>query len=279
MRDPNRTALLYHFLKQRDDRTVAAEHISEPDRDKFRPDTAEYFSRTILVGIFVACVGKQLGKLLSLPGLDLCIEALDNHLAQPLAGAHNIGRVDRLVRGNEDEALAAVHHGRICGLIGSDGIVLDGFVRTVLHERYMLVGCGVIDDLRPVFLKHTEYAPAVPDGPDQCNQVKIRIPFLQLHLNIIGVVLIDIENDELPRTVRRNLPAQFAPDGSAASGNHNGLAGNEGKDLLHIGADRLPAEQVLDGYILHLLDRDLSQHQLVHTGQVLQLAVGLLTDV
>ena len=78
--------------------------------------------------------------------------------------------------------------------------------------------------------------------------------------------------------MRGNLPAELAADRSAAAGNQDRLAVNERKDLAEIGADRIAAQKVFDRDVLHRADGDLSGDQLIHAGQLLELAVGLVAD-
>ena len=104
-----------------DDRAVAAQDIPETGGD-------ELGARRI--------AGAQLPK-----------ERLDVDLRDTLAGSHNIGGVDRLVGGDHDEALHIVFDRRIRHILGAQDIGLDGLVGETLHERHMLVGGGMIDDV------------------------------------------------------------------------------------------------------------------------------------
>ena len=116
-------------------------------------------------------MGEELGKLVRLASLDLGVEALDDHLAEPLAGAHHVGGVHGLVRGDEHEALAAVDHGGVGGLIGAQGVVLDGLAGAVLHQRHMLVGGCMVDNVGPVIVKDLIHSPAVAHRTDQNDKI------------------------------------------------------------------------------------------------------------
>ena len=222
---------------------------------------------------------KQLRDIACFSRFDLGVETLDDHLAQALRGAHDIGGIDRLVRGDQDKALAAVDHRRVRGLIGSDRIVLDRLVGAVLHQRNMLMSRSVIYDLRPVLLKDIEDLAAVAHRADQHHKIELRIFLAQLQLNVICVILINIKNDQLCGVMRRDLSAKLTSDRSAAAGYQNPLAVDEVEDLLHIGLDRLSSQKILYGDLLHNADADFAVHQLIKPGQILQLAVGLLTYI
>ena len=98
MRDRNRAALLDLLLKDRDDGAVAAQYIAEPHSDEFRFDVFEDFARAVLVRVLISEMGEELRDPGRFSFLDLRVEALHDHLAQPFAGAHDVGRIDRLVR-------------------------------------------------------------------------------------------------------------------------------------------------------------------------------------
>ncbi len=270
----HRAALLDLLLEDGYHAAVAAQDVAETHGHVFRLCRGK-------VDVFLLDfgVGVDLGDLRCLPGLDHLIEGLDDHLAQALAGAHDVGGVHGLVRGDQDEALRPEGHGRVGGLVRADGVVLDGLTGAVLHQGHMLVGRRVEDDLWPVFVKHLEDPPAVPDGTDQGHQVQVREVLLQLVLDVVGVVLVDVEDDEFLWLVSDNLPAQLRPDGAAAAGHQHGLALEVLENLRHVGFDGGPAQQVLHSHFLQGGDRDLAFHQLVHARQLLDLAVGFVADV
>ena len=59
----------------------------------------------------------------------------------------------------------------------------------------MLVGRRMVHDVRTVFFKHRLDPVGVPDGADEHHQVQVRILFLQLQLDVVGVVFIDIKDN------------------------------------------------------------------------------------
>ena len=280
VRDRDGAALGDLLLEQGDDGAVGAEDVAEAHGDKLGVDVLPV-QRLIVpfAGGLVAQVGEELGDLIGFARLDLGIEGLDDHLAKALGGAHDVGGVHGLVRRDEDKTLTAVGHGGVGGLVGADGVVLDGLAGAALHEGHMLVRRCVVDDLRPVGLADLEHAAAVPDGADEGDEVQVRVRVLQLVLDVVGVVLVDIEDDELLRAVGRDLAAELRTDGAAAPGDEDGLAVNEVEDFLQVGGDGLAPQQVLNRDVLHLADGDVPEDELVHAGQVLQLAAGLLADI
>ena len=86
----------------------------------------------------------------------------------------------------------------------------------------MLVRRGVKDDLGPILGKDTVDLGGIPHTGDEGDKVKLRELTAQLLLNIVGVVLIDIENDEAARAVRGDLTAKLRADRAAAARHKDG---------------------------------------------------------
>ena len=277
----DRTSLLDLLLEDRDDTAVGAEDVAETNGHKLGLNVAEEFGvghqvKLLLAAASLRIVGKELRDLRCLALLDLRVKTLDDHLAQTLRSAHDVGGIDRLVSGDQHEALTAVNHGRVSGLVGTDGVVLDGLAGAVLHEWHMLVRRRVIHDVGLVLLEDLEHFPRVAHGTDEGYEIELRVLFLQLKLNAVGVVFVDVENDQALRMVVRHLTAELAADGSAAARHENGLAVQEIKDLIHVDLDRIAAEKVLDGNLFKIRYGDIAVDELVHAGQVFELAPGFL---
>ena len=277
--DRHRSAVLDLFLKERNDGAVRAEDVSETHSDELRLNVLVNVSSAVLVCVLFAHMGVDLRDLVRFPRLDFSVKALDDHLAKALGGAHDVGGVDRLVRRDEDKALAAVDHRGVGGLVCANRVVLDRLAGAILHERHVLVRGGVVDDLRVVLFEHIEHLATVADRADQGVNLQFRVLVPELELYVVRVVFINIEDDEGLWFMGCHLTADLATDGAAASGDEDRLALYIMKDFVQVGLDRLSAQKVLDGHLLHFADRDIADHELVHAGQVLELAVGLLADV
>ena len=115
----------------------------------------------------------------------------------------------------------------------------------------MLMSRCVIDDLRPVVVEKLKHAAAVPNRSDQHLKVEVRIFFTQFQLDIVGIVFIDIKDDELAGRMRGNLAAELAADGTASASDEDPLAFDEVEDLCHILFDWFPSQQVFHGDRLH----------------------------
>ena len=212
-------------------------------------------------------------------GVGLAVHHLHDHLAEALGGAHDVRRVHRLVRGDQDELL----HARCgCGLrhlISSFHVILDRLIRAVFHERHMLVGRSVEDDVRMIRLHDALHASCIADGPDEGHQVEPRIRPPQLLLDGIGIIFIYIEDDQRLRIGFGDLPAELAADGSAAPGHQDVLPFQSGQDLVIIDLYLGAPQQVGNLHVPELADADFSVDQLVGRRYGLQLAARVLAYV
>ena len=198
------------------------------------------------------------------------VHGLNNHLAQPLAGAHNIGGVHCLVRADQDKALCAAAQRRISGLICTHHIILNGLVGAILHQGHMLVRRRVIDDLRTIFFKHLLHAAAVAHGADQHRQVQLRKAAPQLLLNGIGVVFVNIEDHKMAGVVSCDLATQLTADTPAAACDQNSLTGELPENLTKIYLNRLAPQQILHLHRLQLIECHFTVGQLVQSRKAFQ---------
>ena len=119
----------------------------------------------------------------------------------------------------------------------------------------------------------------ITDRTDQHQQIQIRMVSLKLHLNIIGIIFVNIQNDQLRRIGSCDLTAKLTADGSTATGNQNHLIGHIAHDLIGIDTNGLPAQQILGIHITQLTDADITVDHLINAGKCLHFATGGRTDV
>ena len=153
------------LFKQWDYRTIASQYISKTDCHKLCLDI---FREFLLhhCSVFIICMGIQNRQLFRCPLFDHTIKGLDDHLAQTLARSHNIRRIDRLIRADQNKSLAAVHHRRIGRLIRSDRIVFDGFAWAVFHQWHMFMSSRMVHNIRFIRLKDRIDSSGIPDRTD-----------------------------------------------------------------------------------------------------------------
>ena len=269
----HRAALGNLLFEQRNDRTIAAQNVAETHSHKLCLERlADHCLRNTL--LLVHLVGKEHRQIFCRAFFHRPIKALNDHFAQALAGAHNVGGVDRLIGADQYEALTTIDHSRIGSFICTNYIVFNGFTGTCLHQRHMLMGCCVVDYIRPVCRKKAGQTAAIPHGTNQNLQIQLRIIFLQFLLNVVGIVLINVKDNQLLGVVGCNLPAQLAADGSTATGDQNGLAANEPGDLIHIDPNGISSQKILHRDLAHIFQSSVLRYQLLHARQCLDLAAG-----
>ena len=79
------------------------------------------------------------------------------------------------------------------------------------------MGSRVEDDIRPVGLHHIVDPVGIPDRADQRHQIQTRTASLQLLLDGIGIVFVDLKNNQPFRICLGAMPAQLTADASATA--------------------------------------------------------------
>ena len=111
----------------------------------------------------------------------------------------------------------------------------------------MLVGGGVEHHLGPVHGEQLPQPLGVPDGGNLHHQVQsFAVVVQQLLLDVVGIVFVDIHDDEAPGVVLDDLAAQLGADGAASARYQDGFPAQEIVHRGRVQPHRLPAQQVLD---------------------------------
>ncbi len=194
MRDRDRTALLDLFDEQWHHAAVAAQDVAETNGGK---------DGVAAPRVFRHC--------------------LDAHFIHPFGRAHDIGGIDRFVRGDQNEALHVVLHRDLHKPVRTDDIVEHRFGRMLLHHWHMLIRGRVKHDFRR-FLGENLSDRALVFDVGQCSDPAERgVRALQFHLDVVERAFVLIEQDDTGRIVTGNLPAELGTDGSARSGDQDAL--------------------------------------------------------
>ncbi len=214
MRHRHRPAAFNLLFKQRDHAAVTAEYIPEAHGYELR-------LRAIVV-------------------------RLDDHLAYPLCRAHDVCRIDCLVRRDHHKTFDMMPVRRLDHLPGAKHIVFYRLIGAVLHKGHMLVRRRMVDNVRLIHGKNIVNTLRVTHRRNQYLQGEVWIVMNQFLLDTVCIVLININNNQLLRPVRCNLTAQLASDGAAAARDKNHLPRYIVHDGAEIYAYRLPPQQVVD---------------------------------
>ena len=136
----------------------------------------------------------------------------------------------------------------------------------------------MVDDVRMIPPEDVLHPLFVADGADQHHQIQVPVGPPQLLLDVVGVVLIDVEDNQAAGVVGGNLAAQLAADGAAAAGDQDRLALDVAGDLVQIDLDAVAAQQVLDLHIADLLNVHAARGNVRQGRDHLGLTAGLLAD-
>lgn len=175
----------------------------------------------------------------------------DDHLGDALGGPHDGGGVDRFVCGDVDEDLHGMFERQLREVRGAEDVVQHGFFRVLLHQRHVLVGGGVEDDLRAEAFEDAGQPLAVAHVGDDRGERQAGVVGAQLLLYLEEAVLPPPEQDEARGGEGNQLTDDFAPDGAARAGDEDGSAPDVPGDLVEFEPDGLAVQQVLD---LHVAD-------------------------
>ena len=173
-------------------------------------------------------------------------EGVDVSLGQVLGGAHDARGVDRLVGGDEDEIADAEFRGQVGQALRAADVVLDRLADIGLHQRDVLVGGGVEDDLRLVFLEELPHSRLVGDAGDAGVERRGGVGGQELPLDLEDAVLAAADEHEFAGIEPHDLAADFRADAAAGAGDHDPPPFQELADHLCVQLDRGAAEQVAD---------------------------------
>ncbi len=209
---------------------------------------------------------------------DAPVQILADGLGDPLGRAHDVGRVDRLVGRDENEALAAACGGGLRDDLRSDHVVPDRRPKLILQERHMLVGGGVEDDRGTLCTEQRLDRHRVGHIEEMARETQLRKALRQLHLDAVEIELAAIHQDQAGRAGRRELTHQLRADRTPGAGDQDIAPGQPGMDPLPIELDRFASEQILDGDRPQLSDIDLTRHEAAQLGQDAEGQAGLLAE-
>ncbi len=193
---------------------------------------------------------------------------LDDPLGHRLRGAHHRLRVDRLVGGDQDEALDVGGGGGLGGDPGRDRVVAHSLERIGLHQRHVLVGGGVEDDARLEALHRLQHpVRLLAVGEHRLDVAEVALVD-HLALDLEEVVLGVVEHHQQARPDAGDLAAELGADRAAGAGDEDDAVAQVGADAVELDHDRVAAEHVLDLDLAQLLAQlDAAAQELEHGRQ------------
>ena len=166
-------------------------------------------------------------------------QVLHNHFAAALGGAHHVRRVHRLVGANHHKLSDLIEQRKERDIEGARHIVLDSLHGTAFHQGHMLMGRRVEHHVGLVFFEDSVHALVIAHACNERHQVQGAAVFHHhFLLDFVGIVLVNIDNDQLFGGVFCNLSYKFAADRATATRNHADLALDKVADILVVELDR-----------------------------------------
>ena len=132
----------------------------------------------------------------------------------------------------------------------------------------MLVGSGVENHIGMERLKNFIHAEVVANACNKRHEIQaFAILHRKLLLDFVGIIFVDIDNDNLLRIVLRNLAHEFRAYASSRTRNQNCLAGQILLYLLEGYLDLLASEKVFDSDFADKLTCNLAVLDLIYLGR------------
>ena len=141
------------------------------------------------------------------------------------------------------------------------------------------MGSCMVNNIWLVCFKYIINLSGIAHGTDQYHQIQMGIFGAKLLFNVVGIVLIDIEDHQSFRSVGCNLTAKLTPDGTAATSYQNGFSTAVAENFIHIYFDRISSKKVFHCHVFHFAEGHLSGDELIHTWKNLHFTFGFFTDV
>ena len=141
------------------------------------------------------------------------------------------------------------------------------------------MGSCMVNNVWLVCFKYIINLSGITHGTDQYYQIQMGIFGTKLLFNVVGIILIYIEDHQSLRRMGCNLTAKLTTDRTAATSYQNGFSTDVAKNLIHIYFDRFSSKKVFHCHIFHFAERHLSGDELIHTWKNLHFTFGFFTDV
>ena len=109
----------------------------------------------------------------------------------------------------------------------------------------MLVGSRVKDNRWPICFENGFQLIVIPYGTDEHAQSVRAVFSRQLLLQVVGVVLVNIKDNQLRRLLGHDLTAKLRTDGTAAARYQDDFVSDKGLDAVLVDLYGLPADQIL----------------------------------
>ena len=204
---------------------------------------------------------------------------LKDDFGEALGRAHRVRRVDRLVRGNQHEGVRSVIRGEFEQPRRAERVVLDRLAGLAFHHRHVLVRRRMKNEFRAKFFENLLHALAVRDVRDQRNDDAAESAPNQILLDLVKQHFALFDEQQLRGSARRDLAANFAPDGAARSRDHHAPPEKHVHDGGTVKMRRRPIQQIFERDFPHVRNDGAPGHQIFDAGNALDVEPGLLREL
>ena len=175
------------------------------------------------------------------------VEALDVHLGEALAGAHDAAGVHGLVGADEDHGGGTSGSGGVGDMAGAAGVGEEAFAGVGFHDGDVLEGGGVEDKVGADFVEDGADAGVVADIGDAGEAREGGVGLGDLEVDLPEGELAVVEQDELGRGEGCELSDQLGADGAAGAGDEDPAAADEAGHGFAVERELGAVEEVLNG--------------------------------
>ena len=237
-------------------RDVGMGHRDRPATLDLLPELGDHAARRAQ-HVAKANHGKARGSACGQPFASQC---LHHHFSQSFGGPHHVGGAHGFVGADEHHVLNPGTQGGPGHIQRAQHIVANGGHRVVFHQGHMLVRCRVVHGVGPVRLHQLGHAVFIAHIGEQGSQLQ-RGGFVvgglpqafQVFHNRVQRIFVEFDEHQLGGVLRHDLAAQFAANGAARAGNHDGLAGDVTGHQLRVWWHRVAPQQVFQRHLAQLV--------------------------
>ena len=209
MRYRDGTTVLDLLTENRNDRTIAAQHITEAGCHKL--SNTLHFAR-----------------------LDGLIQTLHINFTYTLAASHHIGRVHRFVRAHHHKLLGTILYRQVCHHTRTIDIVLHRLTWIILHHRHMLISRCMKHILRTELLVYLFHARCITDACHDGMSLHPWMMLIHIQTHIVHRSFCLVNQNQLSRMIDSHLANHLATDTTSRTCDKDTLISQHTAHLIHI---------------------------------------------
>jgi hypothetical protein len=172
-----------------------------------------------------------------------------------LGDAHDVRRVDRFVRRDQNEIFSLMlpgHHGHV---VCAEHVVGDSLEAIPFHHGNVLVGGRMKYRVRPVGREHFAQQGHIQNVAHDRDIVQVGEDIAEFGAQLEQVIFRPLEQNQLARVHTGKLANQFGANGSACARHHHRLTRQFRGNVREIELYRAAVQQIFQAQFAHLIHR------------------------